>query len=180
MPNSAQLWSSSMNVFYGTALQGEKDRGSRSTVHQTLHDYITQQGPVVVFDHITSQSLSEARDKLTHSLGELPADDLERRIFVRDKMIEAIEGDIGAAIFEVSVPSLGTGIELAHAYLRPRMGLSEIPILALYQKDYWPNKLSSMVRGISREKAPMFEVRDYTTLNEAKSHVKQFLSKNHQ
>jgi hypothetical protein len=55
---------------------------------------------------------------------------------MRNKMIEAIEGEIKAAIFEVSTPSLGTGIEIAHAYLRLRLGLSRIPLLALYEKDY--------------------------------------------
>ena len=53
-------------------------------------------------------------------------------------MIELIEGDIDAAIFEVSTPSLNTGIEIAHAYLRPRLGLMAIPVFALYQKNYWP------------------------------------------
>jgi hypothetical protein len=32
-------------------------------------------------------------------------------------MIETIEGNITAAIFAVSTPSLGAGIEIAHSYL---------------------------------------------------------------
>jgi hypothetical protein len=36
----------------------------------------------------------------------------------------------------VSTSSLGTGIELAHAYLRPGLGLPAIPVIALYQEDY--------------------------------------------
>ncbi|MGD9372852.1 MAG: hypothetical protein PVF14_15620, partial [Desulfobacterales bacterium] len=62
---------------------------------------------------------------------------------------------------EVSTPSLGTGIEIAHAYLRPRMGLSEIPVVALYQEDYWPNNLSTMIRGISADEAPNFVLKVY-------------------
>jgi len=38
-------------------------------------------------------------------------------------MIEGVEGDIDTAVFEVSTPSLGTGIEISHVYLRPRMNL---------------------------------------------------------
>ena len=38
---------------------------------------------------------------------------------------------IDAAVFEVSTPSLGTGIEIAHTYLRPRLGLPAIPMLAV-------------------------------------------------
>ena len=80
---------------------------------------------------------------------------------IRNKMIEFIESDIHAAIFEVSTPSLGTGIEIAHAYLRPRLGLPAIPVLALYQKDYWPNNLSTMIRGITRDAVPNFVVKEY-------------------
>ena len=81
-------------------------------------------------------------------------------------MIEAIEGDIKAAIFEVSNPSLGTGIEIAHAYLRPRVGLSLIPVLALYKKDYWPNKPSTMIKGISKDIVPHFTLKEYKNLGE--------------
>jgi hypothetical protein len=90
-------------------------------------------------------------------------------------MIEAIEGDILAAIFEVSTPSLGTGIEIAHAYLRPRLGLPLVPVLALYQKEYWPNNLSTMIRGISPKQVPHFSVKEYTSLDEAKHIINDFL-----
>ncbi len=86
---------------------------------------------------------------------------MERSILIRNKMIEFIEGDIDAAVFEVSTPSLGTGIELAHAYLRPRLGLPAIPVIALYQKNYWPNNLSTMIRGINQDAVPDFVVLEY-------------------
>ena len=68
---------------------------------------------------------------------------------------------IEAAVFEVSTPSLGTGIEIAHAYLRPRLGLPAIPVIALYQKDYWPNNLSTMIRGITRDEVSNFMLKVY-------------------
>ena len=66
-----------------------------------------------------------------------------------------------AAVFEVSTPSLGTGIEIAHAYLRPRMGLTTVPVIALYQNGFWPNKLSAMINGITKEKVPHFHLIKY-------------------
>ena len=39
-------------------------------------------------------------------------------------------------------------VELAHACLRPRLGLVPVPVVALYQTGFWPNRLSSMIRGI--------------------------------
>jgi hypothetical protein len=90
-------------------------------------------------------------------------------------MIEFIEGDIDAAVFEVSTPSLGTGIEIAHAYLRPRLGLPEIPVIALYQKDYWPNNLSTMIRGITAHEVPNFVLKEYDDPNNARVFIPELL-----
>ena len=86
-----------------------------------------------------------------------------------------IESDICAAVFEVSTPSLGTGIELAHAYLRPRIGLTTIPILALYEEGFWPNNLSSMISGITPESLPQFQLKEYSTTENAAYYLRQFL-----
>jgi len=89
-------------------------------------------------------------------------------------MIEAIEGDINAVVFEVSTPSIGTGVEIAHAYLRPRLGLTTIPILALYEKNYWPNKLSTMIKGISNKNIPHFTLKEYENLEDTERIIKEF------
>jgi len=91
-------------------------------------------------------------------------------------MIELVEGDVAACIFEVSVPSLGTGVEIAHAYLRPRLGLPEVPILALYEQDFWPQGVSSMVRGLCSEEHPKFYLEEYGALPEAYAKIGEFLA----
>lgn len=162
-------------VFYGAAIQGAKDRKERSSVHEFLITCIKQQGFDVATEHTTGKTYEEAMQKLQQAIGPLPADEFERKIYVRNKMIEAIEGDIIAAIFEVSTPSLGTGIEIAHAYLRPRLGLPVVPVLTLYQKEYWPNNLSTMIRGISPTQVPHFSIKEYTNLEEANHIISEFL-----
>lgn len=162
-------------VFYGAAIQGSKDRKERSHVHEFFIDAIKKQSYEVCTEHTTGKTYAEAIQKLEQSIGVLPKDELQRKIFVRNKMIEAIEGNIKAAIFEVSTPSLGTGIEIAHAYLRPRLGLSLVPVLALYEKDYWPNKLSTMIKGISKEVAPHFILKEYKNLDDGKKIIHEFL-----
>ena len=52
-------------------------------------------------------------------------------------------------------------IEVAHAYLRPRLVLTAIPVFALYQKNYWPNNLSTMIRGITKDEVSNFVVKEY-------------------
>jgi len=166
-----------MKVFYGAAIQGSKNRKERSHIHEFIINSIKKQGFEVYTEHTTGRSYEEAIEKLEKSIGKLPKDDLNRRIYVRNKMIEGIESEIKAAIFEVSTPSLGTGVEIAHAYLRPRMGFKEIPILALYEKDYWPNKLSTMIRGISNEELPKFKLIEYTKIDDVERIIQDFFTK---
>ena len=163
-----------MKIFYGAAIQGAENRKKRANIHKFIIETIKKQGFEVYTEHTTGKTYNEAIEKLEKSIGKLPEDDLKRRIFVRNNMIVGIESDLKAAVFEVSNPSLGTGVEIAHAYLRPRMGLKEIPILALYEKDYWPNKLSTMIRGISSEELPNFNLKEYNNINDLENIIQKF------
>jgi len=165
-----------MNIFYGAAIQGAENRKKRSIIHQKFINTIKKDGFEVYTEHTTGKSYDEAIDKLEQSIGKLPKEDFKRRIYVRNKMIEGVEGNIVGAIFEVSTPSLGTGVEITHAYLRPRMRLKEIPILALYEKDYWPNKLSTMIKGISKKEIPNFDSREYKNKDDGKKIIHEFLA----
>jgi len=163
-----------MKIFYGAAIQGAEHRKKRSHIHQFIIETIKKQGYEVYTEHTTGKTYEEAIAKLEESIGILPKEDIKRRFYVRNKMIEGVEGDIAAAVFEVSNPSLGTGVEIAHACLRPRMGLPEIPILALYEKDYWPNKLSTMIRGISKQEISNFELKEYRTIDNLEPIIQDF------
>ncbi len=163
-----------MNVFYGGAIQGAQNRKQRAAVHQSLIAKIKSLGYHVLTEHTTGTSYAEAVKRLEESIGPLPTEELARRQYVREKMIDFVEGDIVAAVFELSIPSLGTGIEFAHAYLRPRMGLKNIPVLGLYQKEYWPNKLSTMIRGITSESLPQVTVYDYENVSDAENYLESF------
>jgi len=164
-----------MRVFYGSAIQGAKNRDERVAVHASLIASMKGAGADVLTEHTTGTSKEEAHRLLELSIGPLPPLGPERTSYVRNKMIELVESDIDAAIFELSIPSIGTGIEFAHSYLRPRMGLSEVPILVLYERDYWPNGLSSMVVGIGDDMAPKLSIREYGSLDEAGDIIASFL-----
>ncbi len=166
----------SNRIFYGAAIQGEKDRGARAGVHASIIQAIRGRGFDVVSSHTSGTTREEAARLLEEAIGPLPSEGQERYMYVRGKMIEGVEGEIEAAIFEVSTPSLGTGIELAHAYLRSRMGLKQVPILVLYEEDYWPNQLSTMVRGISQDEMPFVKVQQYSNVEDAAGYIDEFLS----
>ncbi len=150
-----------MKIFFGAAIQGAGNREERAAVHRLIINAIKGCGCEVLSEHTTGKDYDATANLLEKTLGSLPPKGLERTVLIRNKMIELIEGNIDAAVFEVSTPSLGTGIEIAHAYLRPRLGLTAIPVFALYQKNYWPNNLSTMIRGITNEKVPGFVVKEY-------------------
>ena len=150
-----------MKVFFGAAIQGAQNREKRAAVHAMIIDAIKNCGCEVLSEHTTGKDYDATADLLEKTMGTLPPRGTERSVLIRNKMIEFIEGNIDAAVFEVSTPSLGTGIEIAHAYLRPRLGLPEIPVIALYQKDFWPNNLSTMIRGIPKDEISNFILLEY-------------------
>jgi hypothetical protein len=165
-----------MKIFFGAAIQGSKIREERARVHRLILDAIIGCGCKVISEHTAGRDYDDTRRLLEETFGPLPPKGMERTIFVRNKMIEKVESDIDAAVFEVSTPSLGTGIELAHAYLRPRMGLPQIPVIALYQRDYWPNNLSAMIRGISPEEVPDFYLKEYDQPEAAAQFIPQWIT----
>ncbi len=163
-----------MDVFYGGAIQGAQNRKQRAAVHRAIINKIKDMGYNVVTEHTTGTSYTEAIQHLEKSIGPLPKEDLARRRYVRDKMINFVEGDVIATVFELSIPSLGTGIEFAHAYLRPRLGLNQIRVIGLYQKEYWPNKLSTMIRGMPIDDLDYVTIYDYKDVEDAKEYLESF------
>ena len=164
-----------MKIFFGAAIQGAQNREERAAVHRLIIDAIKSCNCEVISEHTTGKDYDATAKFLEKSLGQLPPQGMERTVLIRNKMIEFIEGDIDAALFEVSTPSLGTGIEIAHAYLRPRLGLPEIPVIALYQKDYWPNNLSTMIRGITNDEVPNFMLMVYDEPGKAGEFIPELL-----
>jgi hypothetical protein len=168
-----------MKIFYGAAIQGNEDRKKRQHIHLGIIGQIKKLGCTVLTEHVGGADYAETEKLLMASLGHLPPKGIERTRYIRERMIAFIESDIAGCVFEVSVPSLGTGIEIAHAYLRSRTGLSVIPILALYEKDFWIHGVSSMVRGISPEEHPAFYLKEYSTPAEAQTRIDEFISTLH-
>lgn len=165
-----------MKIFYGAAIQGAKDRSERSDIHSIFIDSIKFCGYDVITEHVRGKSKEECSILLESAIGPLPRTEYERANHIRNHMIKAIEGNVSAAIFELSTPSLGTGIEIAHAYMRPSKGLEAIPILLLYQKDFWPNNLSTMIRGINTIEFPNFLLIEYSSIHEGAKSIRDFVS----
>jgi len=105
-----------LNIFYGAAIQGATERSDRAHINSDIIETIKSFGFKVITEHTTGMDFNDTADKLEESIGPLPPVGRGRTVFIRNKMIQFVESDICAAVFEVSTPSLGTGIEIAHAY----------------------------------------------------------------
>lgn len=164
-------------VFYGAAIQGAADRSERTGVNKSVIQLIKNSGFDVVSEHTTGQNKEETTLLLEKHIGPLPEDAIEKTRHIRKAMLDLIDGNIVLAVFEASVPSLGTGIEFDHACTRPNRGLSPIPIVALYQKDYWSHGLSTMIRGINPEEFPNYSLIEYESISDLESQLGAFLNK---
>lgn len=148
-------------IFFGAAIQGAADRSLRASINVKIIEIIRSLGFSVISEHATGKDFNETAGKLEQVLGPLPQRGKDRTVFIRNQMIAWIESEIVAAVFEVSTPSLGAGIEIAHAYLRPRMGFSAIPVIILYKKGFWPQGLSAMIAGITPKNVPGVHLLEY-------------------
>lgn len=168
-----------MKIYFGAGIQGSPSaeaRAERAALYRELISYIQSLGHEVLFEHTATNNKEEVWKVLEKQFGPLPPAGPERGAFIRNRNIEAIEQMADAAIFEVSMPSLGVGIELAHAYLRPKMGLKPIPILCLYQKGFWGHGLSIMVSGAAAA-SEYVRVVEYEKDLDAREEIEALLSK---
>lgn len=169
-----------MKIMFGAAIQGARDRHAHRAVNRRIILQIKDAGLGLVTEHTMESTPDDVETSLDKSIGPLPPAELglRRKEYIRSKIIDGIESkDVKAAIFEATIPSLGTGIELAHSYLRPRLGKSEIPILVLYHEGYWESGLSMMVRGLPFYELPNVEVHYYKDMEEMDRIVVDFIDR---
>ncbi len=155
-----------MAIFYGGAIQGAKRE--RAAIHKQFIDTIKECGCELVTEHTAATTLEESWAYLEKAFGTMPPPGKERSAFIRKKLMAAVE-EADAAIFDLTVPSIGTGMELTHALLRSRLGKLEIPILFLFEKGA---ELSNMIRGSDYATVQLAE---FSSLDKAKQIIKDFL-----
>lgn len=161
-------------IFYGAAIQGAKDRAERASINRLIVEVIQDEGFDVFSLHTTGRSKEETATLLQQAIGLVP-DGMSRSEFIRSSMLQGIDRVI-ATVFEMSIPSLGVGIEFHHACTRRARGMPEIPILALYQKGFWPFGLSTMVTGITHNNLPSFHLAEYEEVFDLEDNLRNFLS----
>ena len=164
-----------LKIYYSGSMNGAPEPDPEFA--WKLVQYMIQNGADVPSEHVSARTLQEREEIIARRSGKTieqlksnpPSDS---NIYTQD--LEWVD-QATHLVALVNGPSLGVGMEIEHAILKPRLGLNETPILCLVQQDIRP-RLSRMVSGISLQKAPNFQLRTYQNLDQAQQHIFDFLT----
>ncbi len=162
-------------LFYGGAIQASDNPAESGTVHGTLIDTIKDLGYIVFSEHCRGKSMQEARDIFERQFGPVPKG-MFRKAWTRQTIIKFLNSqDLSGAVFELSISSTGTGMELECVLERGKKGLFDVPVLGLYRLGSCKYELSTMASGILPEEHPLFSARIYDRIEVAQQYIRDFL-----
>lgn len=145
-----------MKIYFCGSIRGGRDH---QEIYFDLIKHIQTFGQVLT-EHVGCKELD--------SNGKVTTDTALTDKEIHDRDISWLnESDFVVA--EVTMPSLGVGYELGHAYLLNK------PTLCLF-RDGCDKNLSAMIGGAVGSKSPI-TVKHYTAVNEAKEEISVFLNK---
>ncbi len=142
-----------------------------------LVQYMIENGANVLSEHVAARNQQEMDEVKARNLGMSVQEMLKQPepwFGVRRQDLKWVE-EATHVVAVVNAPSHGVGMELEHAILKPRLGLNTTPILCLVHEQL-SEKLSFMVRGVSKDETPCFYVKTYKDLETAKASVSRFLN----
>lgn len=160
-------------VYFSGSIKGATEADPHFAWH--LVQYMGQKGANVLSEHVaarTREEMDEIRAARTGQIIEEMLAQPEPWFDIRRQDNEWVD-QATHVVALVNAPSLGVGMEIERAILKPERGLPLTPILALMHEDLL-GRLSYMVRGITPEEAD-FHLKLYSTLPEAQKHIDNFL-----
>ncbi|OGM09117.1 hypothetical protein A2Z67_05925 [Candidatus Woesebacteria bacterium RBG_13_36_22] len=144
-----------------------------------LVQYMIENGANVLSEHVAARNQQEMDEVRARNLGMSVQEMLKQPepwFGIRRQDLKWVE-EATHVVAVVNAPSHGVGMELQHAILKPRLGLNVTPMLCLVHEQL-NDKLSFMVRGVSKNESPYFFLETYKDLEAAKSSVEKFLTGN--
>ena len=136
-----------LNIYLSASVSGGRDF---QPFYENINDYIVSLGHNILTPLVASKNIIEEEKSLSSR---------EIHTYYSEQLVKS-----ESLIAEASVPSLGVGFEIAQALnLKKR-------VLIIYNEKYSP--ISAMVSGVDN---PLFTIKSYKSLNDAKSIIKHFL-----
>ncbi|QQS39125.1 hypothetical protein IPM62_00725 [Candidatus Woesebacteria bacterium] len=159
-------------VYFSNSIKGVPDIDPNFGYE--LVQFMKNNGADVLSEHVAGRNQKEI-DKVFEQRVGIKWDEVENPWEMARKVDMAWVDEATHLVAIVNSPSLGVGMEIERAIGKAKRGLNKTYILCLVREDLLHN-LSSMVRGITEEEAPEFNLVTYTNLDDAKQLIEKFLS----
>jgi len=165
-------------VYYSGSIHGSPEPDEM--LPTKIKDYLLVNGANVLSEHVAASTKDEMRKVLAGRTGKTVAEfdqmsDHDWALFIRKTDIDWVNRATHVVAL-VNGASHGVGMELQRALDKPRLGLSETPILCLRHADTM-DTLSLMIRGITKEESPSFTLVPYKNFEDIKRAIDSFFGK---
>lgn len=157
-----------LKIYYSGSIKGNPEPDPEFP--WKLVQYMALNGANVLSEHVAARSTNEMDEIRARRIGKTIQqlkEDPSPWFGIRRQDLDWVN-QATHVVALVNAPSLGVGIELHEAMIK------EKPILCLVREDLLP-KLSFMVRGITPQESPEFQLRTYQNLDQAQQHILDFL-----
>jgi hypothetical protein len=165
-----------LRVYYSGTIKGSPEPDLE--LPWKLVCFMADGGADVLSEHVAARTPAEMDEIRARRIGRTIQQlyqEPEPWIGIRRQDLQWVdEADCMVAL--VNAPSLGVGTEIQRAIDKPEMGMNQTPILSLVRSDVLP-RLSFMVRGVTPEENSGSELKVYSTIEEAKQYIFDFLSR---
>ena len=160
-------------VYYAGSIRGADE--SDKELPWKIVRYMADNGADVLSEHVAARTPEERESIRAKHVGQKILDAYKGQD--PDVVIRKIDLDwvdqADCVVALVNAPSLGVGMELEHAILKPKLGLNETPVLALVHKNF-RNQLSAMVSGVTEE---YFYLKIYENIEDIQKYIDEFMIK---
>jgi len=164
-----------LKVYYSGSIKGTPEPDPEFPLK--LVQYMAQNGADVLSEHVASRNPQEMEEIRARRIGKT-IQELQKNpkpwFAIRRQDIDWVN-EATHVVALVNSPSLGVGMEVQRALDKPKLGMNETPILCLVQEDIFP-KLSFMIRGITSQESPLFQLQTYKDLEQAQQNIFNFLT----
>lgn len=155
----------SKKIYFSASIRGEN---ADLELGYKVVTYLKEQGHDVLSEHVGSRNSDEMNAKLLEKTGTDRLKLVEPRAsqFIRE-IDTAWVDEADCLVVVITGASLGVGMEIERALLKPERGMPETPIFCFVHATYAPG-LSAMVRGVSDTTFHLFS---YTTFEEIREQL---------
>lgn len=161
-----------LQVYYCGSIRGVPE--SDPEIHWKLVRFMADRGANVLSEHVAGRNDEEREEIRASRIGERVKDIIghpEPWFAVREIDLEWVD-QASHVVALINSPSLGVGMEIQHALLKPERGLPSTHILCLVREDLLES-LTYMARGIRQSEC---SIRTYTDLDSAVRTIHDFLT----